>query len=189
MLRTEIFHLATGNQLAHGSHGRAGIDLSRTELRGPRRKPTCVRPPTACAGLPAQSLPCGVDVRALGPDSLATRHSPLAAAFLTATVPNSKIQLSPWEPTLSQFLIATKNRSVRGGPPWRTAFPSLQRSQFLDGLGRDPLGEIPFLPQGRQTLFVSQCKGNYLAGFAIVSLGASGVPEVYNPGRFLRRFP
>jgi hypothetical protein len=107
-----------------------------------------------------------------------TTHESLLTAFLTATVTNSRIQLSPSEPTLSQFLTATK-----------TAFPSLQRSQFLDGLGRDPSGEIPFLPKGRQTLFVSQCKGNYLVGSAIVSIGASVVPEVYNPGRFLRRFP
>jgi hypothetical protein len=168
---------------------------------------------------------------------------------LIATVPNSKIMLSSLEPTLSQFLTATK-----------TGFPDLRTCQPLDGLGQkprclvappavqfcwapfgamvarrstakigcateareqrvgtqgnpvadstppvasacNPSGEIPFLPQGRQmlpgtqgnpsrqTLFVSKGKGNYLAGSAIVSIGASGVPEVYNPGRFLRRHP
>jgi hypothetical protein len=196
----------------------------------PRHKRARV-PSTTCAESLAQSPPYGVDVRACCRASLITHHfSPItdfliatddptrigipsdqreprelssssmrmqkptvrteAKKRLIATLPNSKIMLSPWEPTLNHFLTATK-----------TAFPSLQRPQFLDGLGRDPSGEIPFLPQGRQTLpgtqgnpsrqtlFVSQRKGNYLAGFAIVSLGASGVPEVYNPGRVLRRHP
>jgi len=48
------------------AHCRAGFQ--------PRRKPTRLRPPTACAGVPAQSPPYVVDLRAF-------RRGPLATAF------------------------------------------------------------------------------------------------------------
>jgi hypothetical protein len=205
---------------ARNSHlCRAGVNLPRTEPRGPRHKQATEHLSTACAGSSAQSPPCGVDVRTFSPGSWATgreagvtnHHSqitihPQAKKKLIATHANSKIATTYSKHRTSLFLIAT-----------RISFSSLRFRQTLDAIGptppwfggssslttgRDPSGEIPFLRQGikqmlfapggspsGQMLFVSQGKENYLAGFAIVSLGASGVPEVYNPGRFLRRHP
>jgi hypothetical protein len=254
MLRMEIFHLATGNQLAPGSHGRAGANLSQAKPRGPSHESTRLSPSTACAELSAQLRSCvggsSLQLRTSNLQNLIANgilerpltHSKQTTAMpsnrekfrvprtrkrasevtfggeakkrLIATVPNSKIMLSSLEPTLSQFLTATK-----------TGFPDLRTCQPLDGLGQKPRCPIApsavrfcWAPFGAmvarrstakigcateareerlgpgdgtsgQTLFVSQCKGNYLAGSAIVSLGASGVPEVYNPGRVLRRYP
>jgi hypothetical protein len=205
---------------------RAGVNLPRTEPKGPRHKRVRV-PSTSCAGSSAQSPPCGVDVRTFSPGSWATgreagvtnHHSqitihPQAKKKLIATHANSKIAITHSQHRTSLFLTATKTAFPRSvispclftlrrsegraslspaeprdvaKPPWFGRLYSFPLANWGNASRQMALGT-----QGnpsRQTLFVSQGKGNYLAGFAIVSLGASGVPEVYNPGRFLRRFP
>ena len=91
---------------------------------------------------------------------------------LIATHPNSRFSLIRSKHKTRQFLTATQNRSVGGGPLWRTAIPAAAISRRLFFLRTS---------EGRGSV------ANYFARSAIVSLGASTVPEVYNPGRFLRR--
>ncbi len=73
---------------------RAGWNLSRAKPREPRHKQRRLSLPTACAASSAQLPPYGVAVPALLRPPLATNHSPLATAFLVATVTNSKIGLT-----------------------------------------------------------------------------------------------
>jgi hypothetical protein len=63
------------------SEARRDSDLCRARFQ-PRRRPMRLTLSTACADSPAQSPPFDAEVRAIRRGSLATRHSPLAAAIL-----------------------------------------------------------------------------------------------------------
>src|SRR5271155_5211585 len=92
MLNLEDCGVTTGNMPARSPYGRAGFQ--------PRRKRTRLRPPTACAAIPAQSPPYGVDFRALCRCLLATE-------FLIATHPSSETHTTDSKHRTSLILIAT----------------------------------------------------------------------------------
>ena len=114
---------------------------------------------------------------ASAPGSRITTHESLVIDFLIATFSKLKIQLSPVELPLSQFLTATKTEFPNfGACSGRGNLPG----EILLGHQVNPSGEIQFLAHG---------KDNFSSGFNIVSSEASRDLEVYNPGRFLRRHP
>ena len=96
---------------------------------------------------------------------------------LIATDVKLEIAITRSRQRTSHFLIATKTDFSHSEFCTTNRDPSdLKRSRSEGDLS----GEIPILPRGRD---------NFSRSSAIESLGASGVPEVYNPGRFLRRYP
>jgi hypothetical protein len=105
---------------------------------------------------------------------------------LTATHANSKIAATHSQQSTSPFLTAT--RIVFPNSCFRQSRPPTAATPPRFGRSPDPIvtaqsnhsGEMRFLPQGGD---------NFSHGFDIVSSEDSGVPEVYNPDRFLRRHP
>jgi len=73
----------------------------------------------------------------------------------------------------------TTNSKEPAGCPWA----ALRTSRRYNGQGN----ELAAL-QDKYPLAL-RAKENFSSGFDIVSSEASGVPEVYNPDRFLRRHP
>ena len=96
---------------------------------------------------------------------------------LIATPAKLEIAITRSRQRTSHFLIATKNAFSHSEICTTNRNPSDRKRSRSEG---DPSGEISILPWGRD---------NFSRSSAIESLGASGVPEVYNPGRFLRRYP
>ena len=68
------------------------------------------------------------------------------------------------------------------------ACPDLNPCRGSGRLTMSPdFGVLPHDDTSHHADFVSQAGDNFSPGFYIVSTGASAVPEVYNPGRLLRR--
>ena len=105
---------------------------------------------------------------------------------LIAIHANLKIAATHSQQSTSLFLTATRivllNSCCRQSrPPTAATPPRFGRSPNpIVTAQANRSGEMRFLPQGGD---------NFSSGFDIVSSEDSGVPEVYNPDRFLRRHP
>jgi hypothetical protein len=105
---------------------------------------------------------------------------------LIATHANSEIAATHSQHRTSLFLTATRivflnSCFPQSQPPTAATPPRFGRSPNpIVTAQSNPSGEMRFLPQGGD---------NFSPGFDIVCSEDSGVPEVYNPDRFLRRHP
>jgi hypothetical protein len=185
MLGMEISRVTTGNNLARSIHGRAGIDLSLAEPRGPRRKRTRLGPATACACLaarwradpPAQSPHYDVCFRAWPTHSLPADHSisnsqprrlePIATPRKQTTATRSNSQLWP-------FLVsAFRQRLLAPGP--NSSFQP-QASSFQSPDSNRPYGrlEINISPTKQRT--------EVLSNRSISGVFLSKTPAALHPG-------
>jgi hypothetical protein len=193
MLGMEISRVTTGNNLARSIHGRAGIDLSLAEPRGPRRKRTRLGPSTACACLdarwradpPAQRAPNGLEgsppydvcFRAWPTRFLRADHSssnsqprrlePIATPRKQTTATRSNSQLWP-------FLVsAFRQRLLAPGP--NSSFQP-QASSFQSPDSNRPYGrlEINISPTKQRT--------EVLSNRSISGVFLSKTPAALHPG-------
>jgi hypothetical protein len=161
------------------------------------RKPMRPAPPTARAELPGQSPPCVVDLRAFRLGSRATSHSPLATASVKAkkkpiaTFASLRFQLTGCKQGTSSFSNSNKN-GISGISAFQC--PNSRPPENLRNLEsppasirRHPSGSRPAAIHDTCHYFTPLGKTNSRVSTSKKSARVLPVPEVYTPGRFLRR--